>query len=53
MFAFLIFKLIFIRLQLLYNIVLVSTVQQSDSAVCIHLSPLFLNFLPIEVVTEH
>ena len=35
------FKLIFIGVQLLYNVVLVSAVQQSESAICIHISPLF------------
>ena len=35
------FKLIFIGVELLYNIVLVSTVQQSESAIRIHISPLF------------
>ena len=30
-----------IGVQLLYNIVLVYTVQQSESAICIHTSPLF------------
>ena len=40
------FLLIFIGVQLLYNIVLVSTVQQSESAIGIHISPL-LDFLPI------
>ena len=35
------FKFIFIGLELLYNAVLVSTVQQSESAVHIHISPLF------------
>ena len=33
--------LIFIKVQLLYNAVLVSAVQQSESAICIHVSPLF------------
>ena len=33
--------LIFTGVQLLYNIVLVSTVQQSESAICIPISPLF------------
>ena len=32
---------------MLYNIVLVSTVQQSESAIHIHISTLFLYFLPI------
>ena len=31
---------------------LVSAAQQSESAVCIHISPL-LDFLPIKVTTEH
>ena len=35
------FKLIFVGGQLLYNVVLVSAVQQSASAVRIHISPLF------------
>ena len=30
-----------IGMQLLYNVVLVSTVQQSESTICIHISPLF------------
>ena len=47
------FKLIFIGVQLLYNVVLVSTVQQSESAIRIHISPLFSDFLPIQVTTEH
>ena len=34
-------KLIFIGVQLLYNVVLVSAVQQSESAICIHTSPFF------------
>ena len=33
------FKLIFIGIQLLYNVVLVPTVQQNES--CVHISPLF------------
>ena len=37
--------------QLLYNVVLVSAAQQSESAICIHISPLFLDFL--QVTTEH
>ena len=38
---FLLFKKIFIGVQLLYNTVLVYNVQQSESAICIHTSPLF------------
>ena len=34
-------KLFFIRVQLLYNIVLVSIVQQNEITVCSHISPLF------------
>ena len=33
--------LIFIAVQLLYNVVLVSAVQQSESAVRIHIAPVF------------
>ena len=33
------FKLIFIGVQLLYNVVLASAVQQSESAICIRISP--------------
>ena len=35
-----------IGVQLLYNVVLVSAVQQSESAVCIHISPLSWTYLP-------
>ena len=42
-FSLLVFK-IFIGVQLLYNVVLGSTVQQSESAICIHISPLFFFF---------
>ena len=41
-----------IPVQLLYNVVLVSTVQQGKSVAHIHISPL-LDFLPIQVTTEH
>ena len=37
----LIFLLIFIAVELLYDVVLLSSVQQSESAVCIHISPCF------------
>ena len=47
------FPLIFIGVELLYNVVVVSAVQQSESAICIHTSPLFLDFLPIQDTTEH
>ena len=40
-FFFLLFFLFFIGVQLLYNVVLVSAVQQSESAICIHISTLF------------
>ena len=40
------FLKIFIGVQLLYNVVLVSTVQQSETAIHIHISPLFwISFL--------
>ena len=41
-----IFKLIFIGVKLLYNVVLVSTVQQSESAIYMYV-PSFLDFFPI------
>ena len=44
--------LFFIGVQLLYNVVLVSAVHQSESAICLHIFPLFLNFLPIQATTE-
>ena len=37
----------FIGVYLLCNVVLVFTTQQSESAIRIHISPLFLDFLPI------
>ena len=40
-FIFKIFKLIFTRVYLLYDVVLVSTIQQYESAICIHMSILF------------
>ena len=40
-------KIFFIGVELLYNVALLSAVQQSASAICIHISPLFLDFLPI------
>ena len=43
--------LIFIKVQLLYNAVLVSAVQQSESAIWIHISPLF-RFPSHSVTTE-
>ena len=49
----LVWFLIFIKIQLLYNVVLASTVQQSESAIQIHTTTLFLDFLPIQVTTEH
>ena len=40
-FIFLILKLIFTGVQLLFNVVLISAVQQSEPAMHIHVSPLF------------
>ena len=40
-------KLTFIAVLLLYKIVLISAVEQSESAIRVHVSPLFLDFLPI------
>ena len=45
-------KLIFIGVQLLYNVVLVSIVQDSESAIHKYISSPFLAFLPIQVTTE-
>ena len=42
-------KLIFIGVQLRYNVVLVSIIQQSESAIHIQISPLLWDFLPIQV----
>ena len=38
------FLLIFIGVQLLYNVVLVPAVQPGESAICIHISPLWISF---------
>ena len=43
---------IFIGVQMLYNFVLVSDIQQSGSAIYIYILS-FLDFLPIQVTTEH
>ena len=40
------FFLNFSEVYLLYNVVLVSAVRQSESAIHVHVSPLFLDFLP-------
>ena len=45
-------KKIFIGIQSLYNVVLVSTIQQSESGIRMHISPL-LDFLCIWVTIEH
>ena len=42
------FFLIFIGVQLLYNILLVSAIQQSESAIRIHISPLFWISFPFK-----
>ena len=36
----------FIGVQLLYNVVLVSAIQQNGSAICIHISSLFSDSFP-------
>ena len=54
--AFFFFFLIFIRVQLLYNVVLVSTLQKSESATSIHTSPLFcisFQFWPPQNCSQH
>ena len=45
-YLFILFKLIFIGIELLYNVVFVSAVQQSESTIHIHISPLFWISLP-------
>ena len=48
------FNLLFIGFQLLSNAVLVAAVQQSESAICTHISAFFfLDFLPIEATPGH
>ena len=44
--CFLIFKFIFIGVQLIYNVVLVSAVQQSESVIHMHISTLFQILFP-------
>ena len=46
-------KLILIGVQLLYNIGLVSTVQQKESAIDIHISPPFGTSFPFSFPTVH
>ena len=41
------FKLIFIGVYLIYNVVLVSAVQQSESVIHIHIFTLFLDSIPL------
>ena len=41
--------LIFIGVQLLYNIVSVSAVQQTESAICLHIAPLFWISFPFSL----
>ena len=41
-------KIFLIGVQLFYNVVLVSTVQRSESAICIHISPLFWISFPFK-----
>ena len=47
------FKKIFIGVQLIYNVVLVSGVQQSESVIHIHISTLFLDSFLVQAVTEY
>ena len=44
---------IFVGVQLLYNVVLVSDVQQRELAILFTYSPPVLDFLPIQVIAEH
>ena len=53
------FELIFIRVQLIYNVVLVSSVQQSESVIHIYTYQLYiyiyslLDSFPLSVITEY
>ena len=49
------FKLIIILVWLIYNVVLVPNVQNSESVIHIHISILFsfLDSIPMEVITEY
>ena len=46
-------KLIFIKVYLLYNVVLVSTVQQNESIIYIHIISFHWDFLPNQVTRVH
>ena len=46
-------KITFIGVQLVYNVVLVSSVQQNESIIHIHVSTLLESFFPVYVITEH
>ena len=52
-FSFFFFFSIFIGVQLLYNVLLVSSEQQSELVTHIRISSLFLDFLPVYVSTGH
>ena len=43
----------FIEVQFIYNVVLVSAVQQCESVIRIHISTFFLDSFPIQAVTEY
>lgn len=47
------FLLIFYWSRVASNVVLVSGVQQNESAIHTHISPLLLDFLPIYGITDH
>ena len=49
-FIYCLFLHIFIGVQLLYNVVLLSAVQQSESAICIHISPYTLPIAPLSIL---
>ena len=46
-------KITFIGVQLVYNVVLVSSVQQNESVIHIHVSTVLESFFPVYVITEH
>ena len=52
-FFFCLFFHVFIGVQLIYNVVLVSGEQQSESVIHRHISTLFLDYFPIQAITEY
>lgn len=49
----LVFKLIFLGMYLLYSVVLVSAIQENESAIGMPVSPPFGDFFPFQVTSVH